>query len=183
METSAGYSYHARSAVTSLGMSTTTGARPAALGHVERFAKGARERARVLHQVVVLDAGAGDPHAIDFLERIAPDRVARHLPGDHHHRGGVHVGGRDPGHRVGRARAGGDEHHPGLAGHPRVAVRHVGRALLVAHEDVLHVLLLVEGVVDVQDRPAGIPENITNPVVLEEPDHDLRACQLHVITS
>ena len=73
------------------------------------------------------------------------------------------MGRRDPGHRVGRAGAGGDEHHPGPAGDPRIAVLHVGRALLVAYEDVLDVVLLVEGVVDVQDRPARISEDVTNP--------------------
>ena len=154
--------------------------RPPALGDVERLAKRARERARVLHEVVVLDAGPGDAHAVDFLERVAPDRVTRHLTGDHHHRRGVHVGGGDAGHRVGRSRAGGHEHDAGPARHPRIAVRHVGRALLVAHQDVLDVLLLVQRIVDVKDRAPGISEYVPNPVVLEKPDHDLRACQLHL---
>ena len=124
--------------------------------------------------------GPGDAHAVDFLERVAPDRVTRHLTGDDHHRCGVHVGGGDAGHRVGRARAGGDEHDAGPAGHPRVAVRHVGRALFVAHQDVLDVLLLVQRVVDVKDRAPGVPEYVPNPVVLEKSDDDLRACQLHL---
>lgn len=38
--------------------------------------------------------------------------------------------------RVGRARAGSDEHDAGLAGRAGIALRHVRRALLVAHEDV-----------------------------------------------
>ena len=98
----------------------------------------------------MLHAGPRDSHAIDFLERIHPDGVGGYLSGYHHEGNGVHVGGGDSGNRVGGARPGSHQHDSGFARRACVAVRHVSRALLVAHQDVLDVVLLVDGVVDVQ---------------------------------
>ena len=60
--------------------------------------------------------------------------------------------GSDAGNRVGGAWTGGNQHHAGLAGSAGVAVRHVGSALLVTHQNVLNLLLPVDFVVDVQYR-------------------------------
>jgi len=55
----------------------------------------------------------------------------------------------------------------------------VAGALLVAHQYVLHVVLLEQGVVNVQHRPAWIPEEKFDPFVLQTLDNDFRATELH----
>ena len=139
-----------------------------------------REIVNVLHQIVVLHAGPCDSHAIDFLERVHPDGVGGHLSGYHHEGNGVHVGGGDSGDRVGGARPGSHQHHSGLAGGAGVAVRHVSRALLVAHQDVLDVVLLVDGVVDVKHGAARIAEQEFDALVLEKLEHDFRSGKVHL---
>ena len=85
------------------------------------------------------------------------------------------MSGRDARDGIGGARSGGDEHDAGLARRAGIAVGHVGRALFVAHENVLDVLLSVDLVVDVENRSAGIAEDVLHALVLEELHEDLRS--------
>ncbi len=52
-----------------------------------------------------------------------------------------------------------------MASTARIAFGGVDRALLVAHEDVLHLLLMEDGVVDRQHGSAGIAEDVLHPLV------------------
>ena len=81
----------------------------------------------------------------------------------------------DAGAGVGGAGTGGDQHHPDLAGGAGIAVSHVGRALLVADQNVLDLLPPINLVVDVQYRATRIPENEFHPLVFEELHYDLGA--------
>jgi carbamate kinase len=65
-------------------------------------------------------------------------------------------------------------HDPGLAGRPGIAVGGMGRPLLVADQDVLDLVLLVEGVVDMQRRAARIAENMFDTFVLQTAHDDVR---------
>jgi len=132
------------------------GAGPAGTGDIESFLDGGGEIAHVLHEEVVLHAGTRDTDRIALLKRILADRSSRHLAADDHHRDRVHIGRRDARHRIGDAGAGGHEAHANLAGRARVGVGGVNRGLLVAHQDVLELVLLVQLVVDVEYRAAGI---------------------------
>ena len=85
MATVLGYSNSIFAAVTSLGMSTSTGP-GLPVGGVEGFLDGNREVLDVLYQEVVLDAGARSCHRIALLERILADGMGRHLTGDDHRR-------------------------------------------------------------------------------------------------
>ena len=71
----------------------------------------------------------------------------------------------------------GHEGHARAARGARVAVGRVQRPLLVPHEDVLHLLLLEEGVVDEEDRPAGVSEDELDTLFLQAADGDLGARQ------
>jgi hypothetical protein len=51
------------------------------------------------------------------------------------------------------------------------------RALLVAHQDMLHLVLLEKLVVDVEHRAAGIAEHVVDALLLEAADNDLGAAQ------
>ena len=56
------------------------------------------------------------------------------------------------------------------------------RALLVAHEDVLDLVLLEERVVDVEHRAARIAEDVLDAFFLEAADDDFRTRELHGLT-
>ena len=53
------------------------------------------------------------------------------------------------------------------------------RALLVAHQDVLDLVLLEELVVDVEDRAARIAEDVLDALFLQAADDDFCTRQLH----
>ena len=100
--------------VTSFGMSTTTGPRPPGSGDMECPFDRERKVFHLLHQDVVLDAGPRDADRVHFLKRVVADQRGAHLAGEHHQRHRIHVGVGDAGHGIGRARAGGHQHHPRL---------------------------------------------------------------------
>ena len=142
---------------------------------VERLVQHAGEIVHVLHQPVVLGAGARDADRVAFLEGVGADERGRHLPGDAHEGNRIHqrvLQGRD---HVGGAGAGGDEHDARLVRRAGVAFRGVARALLVPHQDVPDRVLLVQFVVDRQHRAAGIAEQVGDAVVLQRLDDHLRA--------
>jgi hypothetical protein len=57
----------------------------------------------------------------------------------------------------------------------------VAGALLVAHKDVLDRILLVQFVVDRQNRSAGISEDMLDAIVLERLQNHFRACHFHLL--
>ena len=135
--------------------------RTSGAGDVKRFLDGQGQIAHVLDEEVVLDDRPCDAHRIAFLECIQPDRRRGNLAGDDDHRNAVHVGGGDAGDRIG---------HPGTRRHQSnthltrgtgVAVCSMNRRLLMANQHVLDGVLLVQRVVDVQHRSAGVaPEEL-----------------------
>ncbi len=152
--------------------------RPAGAGDVERLLDRRRQLANVLDEEVVLDDRPRDADRVAFLERVEADRRRRHLAGDDHHRDRVHVGGRDSGDGIGDAGPRRDERDADLAGRARVAVGGVDSRLLVADQHVLDRVLLVERVVDVEDRAAGVAPEIADVFRLQAADQDLGAVRL-----
>ena len=120
----------------------------------------------------MLDARASDSDRIDLLESILTDRGTRHLTGDHHQRDRIAVCGGNPRHRVGRAGAGGHQRHTDLVGGAGIAVCRMNGGLLMTHQDMAHLVLLEQLVVDIKDRAAGITEKIFNLFFLETPDYN-----------
>ena len=102
------------------------------------------------------------------------------LAGDHDQRRRVHLRGEQARHGVGRARARGHQHHAGPAGGARVAVGHVGGALLVAHQDQLD-RRVDERVEDRDRRAAREAEDVLHALALEAADQDLGAGRLAAI--
>ena len=76
---------------------------------------------------------------------------------------------------------GGHQRDADLLGRPRVAVGRVHRALLVAHQHVLDLVLLEQRVVDEQHRAARIAEDVLDAFFLQAADDDFRTRQLHVM--
>ncbi len=67
---------------------------------------------------------------------------------------------------------------PDLAGRAGITFCRMAGALFVAHEDILDIVLLEDFVIDRQNRAAWITEDVFDAIVLERPQHDLRACHL-----
>ena len=130
---------------------------------VDRFAK--RHRHHVGDPLGMRHAGGefrDRRHDVDvrqILQRAHLVLAERALPADHQQRtfGAKRIG--DAGHRVGRARSRGRHDAADLAALARVAVRRMGRDLLMAHVDDLDALVDA-AVVDVDDMAAA-----------ERPDH------------
>ena len=140
---------------------------------VKSFVHHARQVFGFLDQIIMLGRGAGDAGGIGFLEGIIADQMRRHLAGEADHRHGIHQRIQKPRHRIGGARAGGDQHHANLAGGTRIAFRRVDRRLFVAHQDVANGVLLENCVIDRQHRAAGVAENHLNAVILQRAQYDL----------
>ena len=152
----------------------------AGAGDVEGLLHRHRQVAHVLDQEVVLDDRARDADGVALLEGVEADRRRRHLPGDDHHRDRVHVGRGDAGHGIGDARARGDQRDADVAGGARIAVGGVHGGLLVAHQHVLDGVLLVQRVVDVEHRAAGVAPEVLDAFGLQAADEDFRAVRLGV---
>ena len=73
---------------------------------------------------------------------------------------------------------GSDESHTHLSGGTRIAVGRVHRRLLMAHQHVLHGVLLVQRVVNVEDRATGIAPDVFDTFGLQGAHHDFGAHEL-----
>ena len=144
-------------------------------GHMERLMHHAGEIARAFHQIIMLGRLARDAGGVGLLEGVIADQMRGHLAGQADQGDAVHQRIHQPGHRVGRARAGGDQHHADFAGGPGIALGGMHRRLLVPHENVADLVLLENRVVDRQDRAARIAENNLDALRLEGPQQGLRA--------
>ena len=154
------------------------GAGPAVRSDVEGLMQNARQILDAAHEVIVLGAIAGDAGRVAFLERVRADQMRRHLPGDADERDRVHERVGEASDRIGRARPGGDEQHADPAGRAGVAFGRVRGALFMAHENMAERILAENGVVDRQDRAAGIAEDEVDSLVLQRFDDHLRAGHL-----
>ena len=145
---------------------------------MERLVDDAGEIVRVLDQIVVLGARAGDAGGVALLEGVVADQVRRHLAGDADQRNAVHQRVGEPGDGVGHAGARGHQHDADLAGRAGVAFGRVHRAAFLADEDVEDVVLAEQRVVNGQDRAARIAEDPGDALILERLKNDLRAGHL-----
>lgn len=123
----------------------------------------------------MLNNGARNAHHVSFLKSIGADQAAVHLAGDNNHRNGIHVGGGNAGNSIGRTRPGGDQHHTGLAGCSRVPVGRMGGSLFVAHEDMFDLVLVEDGIVNMQHRPTGIAKQNVHALIVQRTNQHLSA--------
>ena len=110
------------------------------------------------HQIIVLGDRQRDAGDVGFLKRIGAEELAADLAGDADDRRRIHHGRGDAGDHVGRARTGGGHSHADFAGRARIAIGHVRRALLVAHQNVANGAV-PQRVVGRQDGAARIAED------------------------
>src|SRR5690606_21584531 len=153
----------------------------AGAGDVEGPPHGLGQVLDVAHQEVVLDARPGDADRVALLERVFADGRGRHLAADDDQRDRVHVGGGDAGDGIGDARTAGDDAHAHLLRRARIGVGRVHGSLLVAHQDVLELVLLENRVVDVQHRAARVAEDVLDALIGQAAHDDIGAYGFHVV--
>jgi len=129
--------------------------------------------AHVLDQEVVLDDGARDADRIALLEGDQTDGCRGHLTRDDHHRDAVHVGRSDAGHGIRQTRARCHQRHAHFTGGAGIPVCSVHCGLLVAHQHMLNGVLLVQRVIDVENRTTGVAPDVLNVLSLKRLDEDL----------
>jgi hypothetical protein len=158
---------------------------PARAGDVERLVQHAGQVIDVADQPVVLGAGPGDADRVALLEGVIADQMGRHLARYADHGNRIHQRIGEAGDGVGGTRTRSHEHHPDLAGRARISLGGVHRTALLAHQDVLDLVLLEQLVIDRQHRPAGIAEHVLDPLVGQRPDDHFgaRHLQCHVTNS
>ena len=147
----------------------------AGLRQIEGFFQNFRDLGGVLDHEAVLHDRPRDTDHVGFLEGIGTHHGARHLAGEDDHRNRIHVGGGNAGDGIGRTRAGGYQHHTGLAGGTGVAVCHMGRSLFVTNQDVFDFRFLEQGVVNMKKSTARVPVDVLNAFVTQEADDHLSA--------
>ncbi len=151
--------------------------RAAVLRDIEGLVQDAREIVDLADEIIMLGAMAGDADRVAFLERVRADKMRRDLAGDADQRDRIHQGVGQAGDGVGRAGAGGHEKHADLAARSRESLGGMGRALLVAHQHMLDMILMEQGVVNRQDGAAGIAEDRLDALILQGAHDHFRAGQ------
>jgi hypothetical protein len=144
---------------------------PAGGRDIKRLVEHPRQILDPAHQPVVLGTRTGNADRVAFLERVVADQMRRHLASDADQRNRVHqrIGQRR--HHVGGARSRRYKHHARQSGRARIAFGSMARALFVTNEDVLHVALLEDLVIDRKDRATRIAEQVLDAVILERAHH------------
>ena len=145
---------------------------PPGAGDVEGLPEDLGDLLGAPEQIIMLGYGQSDAGYVCFLEGILSYEPGVHLPGDGHHGNRVHVGIGYSRYQVGCPRSGGGDAYADLARGPGVSVRHMSRALLMAHQDMSDVGL-VYGIIKRQQNPAGKAEYHINAFSLQALQHRL----------
>ncbi|EKE18389.1 MAG: hypothetical protein ACD_10C00010G0007 [uncultured bacterium] len=133
----------------------------------------------VFNQEVVFDAGSGNTDCVALLERILADIGCRHLTGDDNHRNRVHVGSRNTGHGIGHARPRCHQSDTYLLRRTRIGIRRVNRSLLMAHENVLDLVLPEKSIVDMENGTTWVTEHTIHLFFLQAPDYNFCTADHH----
>ncbi|SCU83807.1 hypothetical protein CNECB9_4260011 [Cupriavidus necator] len=119
---------------------------------------------------VVLDDWPGNADRIAFLECILPNQRGRNIAGDDHHRNRVEIGSGNACNGIGNTRPGCHQRNTHLAGGSGVPVCGVDGRLLMANQQMLHIVLPVQGVVDWKHSAARISPDCANSFEAERLD-------------
>ena len=121
----------------------------------------------------------GNAHDIGFLECIGTDNTARNLAGDYHHGNAVHISGGNASNRVGSTRAGSHDDNTGFARGTSVAIGFMSRTLLMASKNMVDLLRIVQGVIDLDSLTTWITEYRVHTFGFERSDDGL--CAQHLL--
>jgi len=145
---------------------------------VKRLLHGRSQVAYVFDQEVVLDDRTGDAHRVALLKCVQADGGRGHLTRDDDHGDAVHVGRGNASDRIGDAGTRSHQGHAHLACGPRIAICSMDGRLLVTHEYMLHLVLLVQGIVNIEDSSARVAPDELDLFFYERADQDFCAHEL-----
>ena len=132
----------------------------AALCNAERGPHGVGQVFHPAHREIVLGNGHRNALNVSFLEAVLAQTAGDNVARKGHHGYGIHVGRGNAGDQVGSTRAAGGQHHTGAARCAGVAIRCMGRALLVGCQHMGDsVGVLIQFIVKVEHRAAGIAKD------------------------
>ena len=133
--------------------------RPSLGRDMEGFLHDGRQIGGLFDQIIMFGAMARDADRVGFLKGVGADQIGRDLAGYDNHRNAVHQRVGDAGHGIGGAGPRCDQHDTRFPGRARIAFGHMRRALFVAHQDVLDLVLFVQRVVNGKHSAARIAEH------------------------
>ena len=148
---------------------------------VVRLGQHARNVLRAGDEVRMLDHRIGGADDIGFLESVRADGVHADLAGDDDHRNGIHVRVGDRGDHVRRARTGSDDAHAHLSGGQRVAFCRMSGGLLVTHQHEAELRIVLDGIVDGQNRTARNAEDVLDAQILQRTNQRFGAGHLFAV--
>ena len=144
---------------------------------VEGLLEGARHLGRLEDGDRHLGERLGDRGDVDGLEVLLVQLGHGRLAGDAQDRDRVGAGRVEPGDHVGAGRAAGADADADVAGlGAGVALGHVGGALDVAGERVVQAAVGLHRLVEGVDRGSGQPEDVGDPLLLQDLDGCLGRC-------
>lgn len=158
----------------------------AAAGNCEGFAHYVRQLIHRAHQIVALRNRHRDASDVHLLEGILAQQGRADVAGDADNRRGIHIRRGNAGDKVGAAGTGCGEAYADAPSRTCVAIRRVTRALLVRGQNVLDApvtLIVVQLVVYIQNRAAGVAENGIDTLFDKAFHQNLCAGTLHERTS
>ena len=129
----------------------------------------------------MFDHRIGGADDIGFLEGVRADGVHADLAGDDDHRNGIHVRVGDRGDHVRRARTGSDDAHAHLSGGQRVAFCRMSGGLLVTHQHEAELRIVLDGIVDGQNRTARNAEDVLDAQILQRTNQRFGAGHLFAV--
>ena len=138
----------------------------------------AGQSCRVLDDAVPLGQGTKQSRLVELRQRITSPRRDRYVRGDRQQRDRRFVRLDDARQNMGGAAAARPLADTDAPGDARIGIRHVGRATLIAGQDMLHAVIETEkGIIE---RQGGVPaqaEDMLHAVGLEQAHHGLGAIQ------
>ena len=123
----------------------------------------------------MFDDRTRDADRIDFLESIVTNQGLGNLAGNHHHWNGIHIGGCNACYRIGSAGSGSDQYYTRLSSCTCITICRMRSALLMAYEDMLHIILLIKSIINVQYGTTRVAKYVINTLCFKAFDNNFCA--------
>ena len=153
--------------------------RPAGRRDVEGLFDRHSEIIDILHQEIVLGAGTAQTDIVRLLKGIISDQARRHLAGKADKRDRIHRGIHQRRDDIAHAGSGGHQRDARFSRRFCISFGHVAGALLMAGEDHVDVLLLMEDVEYFEHNPPWQGKERFHSLALETLDENFCSCEFH----